>query len=272
MDYFELNNGVKVPALGFGTYQIPASITEKNVANAISLGYRSIDTAQNYGNEAEVGAAVNSSEISRDQFFITSKTQTSGYRSTLRGIDESLSESKLDYLDLMIIHWPTIDNSGTFKALEKAYKAGKLRAIGVSNFNSSKLQNLIDNSEIKPMVDQIETHIYWQQKKMHEFLKENGILHESWAPLGEGMSPVLNDPGLIQIASKHNKSTAQIILRFQTQQNIMVIPKSTNPRNIADNLNIFDFKLSDDEIKIIQDLDQGHSEINWPASMVQEAY
>lgn len=272
MEYFELNNGVKVPALGFGTYQMPSSITEENVSKAIELGYRSIDTAQNYGNEAEVGQAVNNSDVPRDQLFITSKTQTSGYRSTLRGIDESLQSTKLDYLDLMIIHWPTIDNSGTYKALEDAYKAGKLRAIGVSNFNSNKLQSLINHAEVKPMVDQVETHIYWQQKKLHKFLNENNILHESWAPLGEGMSPVLSDPEIVKIAKKYQKSTAQVILRFLTQQHIMVIPKSTNPAHIAENLDVFDFKLTDDDLATISNLDQGHSDVNWPSSMGQEAY
>ena len=272
MDYFELNNGVKVPALGFGTYQMPAYITEQNVAKAIELGYRSIDTAQNYGNEAEVGAAVNNSDVPRDQLFITSKTQTSGYKSTLRGINDSLQSAKLDYFDLMIIHWPTVDNLGTYKALEDAYKAGKLRAIGVSNFNSSKVQNLIDHAEIKPMVDQIETHVYWQEDKMHNFLTKNNILHESWAPLGEGMSSVLNEPTLTEIAFNHQKSTAQVILRFLTQQHIMVIPKSTNPEHIAENLDVFDFELSDEEIAKIKILDQGHSDINWPSSMGQESY
>lgn len=272
MDYFKLNNGVKVPALGFGTYQMPKSITEQSVAKAIELGYRSIDTAQNYGNEAEVGAAVNKSGIPRNQLFVTSKTQTSGYHSTLRGIDESLQRANLDYFDLMIIHWPTIDNSGTYKALETAYKAGKLRSIGVSNFNSKKVQKLIDFAEIKPMVDQIETHVYWQENKMHEFLNENDILHESWAPLGEGMSPVLTEPRILEIANNHHKSTAQIVLRFLTQQQIMVIPKSTNPKHIAENLDVFDFELNDDEINIIRSLDQGRSSVNWPNSMGQEAY
>lgn len=272
MDYFELNNGVKVPVLGFGTYQMPPSITERNVAEAIKIGYRSIDTAQNYGNEAEVGAAVNKSGIPREEFFITSKTQTSGYASTLRGINASLRVAGLNYFDLMIIHWPTVDNLGTYKALATAYKAGKLRAIGVSNFNSDKVQQLIDNSDVKPMVDQIETDIYWQQHKMHHFLTKNDILHESWAPLGEGMSPVLEEPEIIKIAETHQKSTAQIILRFLTQQDIMVIPKSTNPKHIAENLDIFDFKLSEDEINTIQSLDKGHSGIDWPSSMGQEAY
>jgi len=272
MDYFKLNNGVKVPALGFGTYQMPSSITEENVSKAIDLGYRSIDTAQNYGNEAEVGAAVNKSGIARDQLFVTSKTQTSGYRSTLRGIDESLQSANLDYFDLMIIHWPTVDNLGTYKALEDAYKAGKLRAIGVSNFNSRKVQNLIDRAEIKPMVDQIETHVYWQENKMHDFLNKNNILHESWAPLGEGMSSVLSEPAIVNIADNHQKSTAQVILRFLTQQHIMVIPKSTNPVHIAENLNVFDFELTKTEIETIKNLDRGHSDINWPSSMEQEAY
>lgn len=272
MDYFKLNNGVQVPALGFGTYQMPAAITAQNVAKALELGYRSIDTAQNYGNEREVGLAVNQSSIARDKIFVTSKTQTSGYSSTKRGIDESLQRANLDYFDLMIIHWPTVDNLGTYQALEDAYQDGKLRAIGLSNFNSSKVQYLIDRAEVVPMVDQVETNIDWQQKKLHQYLTQNQVLHESWAPLGEGLSPILSDPAINEIANRHHKSPAQIILRFLTQQQVMVIPKSTNPAHIAANLDVFDFSLTPDEIQTISRLDHGRSAIDWPASMAEEAY
>lgn len=270
MEYFELNNGVKVPALGFGTYQMPNSITEQSVAQAIKLGYRSIDTAQNYGNEREVGLAVNKSGIQREQIFVTSKTQTSGYNSTKRGIDASLAAANLDYFDLMIIHWPSGNDVETYRALEDAYKEGKLRAIGLSNFNSQQTQQIIDQSTILPAVDQIETHIYWQQKKMHEFLNTNGILHESWAPLGEGMTDVLRNPVLQKIAAAHNKSTVQLILRFLTQEGIKVIPKSTNVEHIAANLDVFDFKLTETELSVIRNLDQKYSTSNWPAAMMKE--
>lgn len=272
MDYFELNNGIKVPVLGFGTYLMPASITEENVAKAIELGYRSIDTAQEYGNEAEVGQAVNKSSVARDDLFITSKVQTSGYQKTLKGIDASLQRAQLDYFDLMLVHWPMADNLGTYKALETAHKAGKLKTIGVSNFNHDMLQDLMQQAEIKPAVDQIETHVYWQQSKMHKFLADNDILHESWSPLGEGMTSVLSEPAIQEIATKYHKSTAQVILRFLIQQQVMVIPKSTDPKHIADNLDIFDFELTAEEIKIIQGLDRGHSDMGWPMEMHQENY
>lgn len=220
----------------------------------------------------EVGLAVNQSGITRDQIFVTSKTQTFGYTSTARGIDASLQRANLDYFDLMIIHWPTVDNLGTYQALEEAYQAGKLRAIGLSNFNSSKVQSLIDQADIVPMVDQVETNIDWQQKKLHQFLSQNEILHESWAPLGEGLSPILRDPIITEIASRHQKSSAQIILRFLTQQQVMVIPKSTNPEHIAANLDVFDFFLTAEGLQTISNLDHGYSAIDWPASMAEEAY
>lgn len=271
MEYFELNNGVKVPKLGFGTYQMPNSITEKNVTKALDLGYRNIDTAQNYGNEKEVGAAINKSSISRDQIFVTSKVQTSGYDDTKRGIDKSLHTAQLDYFDLMIIHWPTIHDEETYHALEAAYKAGKVRAIGLSNFNSQQTQAIINQSDVIPAVNQIETHIYWQQKKMHTYLNEQHILHEAWAPLGEGRTNMLQDPLLKNIAANHQKSVAQTILRFLTQEDIMVIPKSTNPEHIATNLDIFDFQLNANEINEIRNLDHKASTTYWPSSMQGEA-
>ena len=271
MEYFELNNGIKVPALGFGTYQISKRNTEENVSQALNLGYRSIDTAQNYGNESEVGSAVNKSGIQREKIFITSKTQTSGYKNTKARIDASLQAAKLDYFDLMIIHWPNGNDIETYHALEDAYKEGKLRAIGLSNFNSEQTQQIIDHATVMPAVNQIETHIYWQQKKMHQFLNAKNILHESWAPLGEGATDILKNPTLQKIASSHKKSIAQVILRFLTQSGIMVIPKSTNVDHIESNLDIFDFKLTESELLSIQQLDQKHSASGWPSTMRTEA-
>ena len=270
MKYYELNNGVKVPAIGYGTYMTSPRITEREVANALKAGYRLIDTAQNYGNEKEVGAAVNKSGLDRDQIFVTSKTQTSGYRSTKAGIDASLSTAGLDYFDLMIIHWPNGNDLETYRALEDAYKEGKLRAIGLSNFNHQQVQQIIDNSSVVPVVDQIETHLTWQQWGMHKYLADHGILHESWAQLGEGGNNVVGNPTLIKIGEKYGKSSAQVMLRFYVQSDILAIPKSTNLDHLKDNLNIFDFNLSTEDIEAIKAEDLKQSESNWPASMLVE--
>lgn len=270
MEYYKLNNGIKVPAIGYGTYMTSPRITEQEVANALQAGYRLIDTAQNYGNEREVGAAVNKSGIDRAQIFVTSKTQTSGYRSTKAGIDASLSAAGLDYFDLMIIHWPNGNDLETYRALEDAYKEGKLRAIGPSNFNHNQVQQIIDNSSVVPAVDQIETHLTWQQWGMHKYLADHGILHESWAPLGEGGNNVISNPTLVKIGQKYGKSSAQVMLRFYVQSNILAIPKSINPTHLKANLDIFDFQLSDEDMQAIKAEDRKASGSGWPASMLIE--
>lgn len=270
VDIFKLNNNVEIPAVGFGTYMMAPAITEENVTLALQSGYRLIDTAQNYGNEREVGAAVNKSGISRDKIFVTSKTQTTGYNSTKRGIDQSLSEASLDYFDLMIIHWPNSASLDTYRALEDAYKEGKLRAIGLSNFNHLEVNEILKHATVKPVLDQIETHLYNQQKKMHKYLTDHNILHESWSPLGEGSSDMLINPVVKEISQAHNVSTAQVLLRFLNQENILVIPKSTNLQHIKSNIDIFDFELTNTEIKQLQNLDQGRSMSGWPASMAIE--
>lgn len=270
MEYFELNNGVKVPAIGYGTYMTSPRITEQSVTEALKDGYRLIDTAQNYGNEREVGAAVRHSGIDRKDIFVTSKTQTSGYRSTKAGIDSSLNAAGLDYFDLMIIHWPNGNDLETYRALEDAYKEGKLRAIGVSNFNHEQIQEIIDNGMIVPAVDQIETHLTWQQWGMHDYLEKHGILHESWAPLGEGGGNVIGNPTLVRIGQKYGKSSAQVMLRFYVQEHILSIPKSLNPEHVKDNINIFDFELSDEDLAAIRAEDQKSSASGWPSSMMIE--
>ncbi|MBD5429531.1 aldo/keto reductase [Lactobacillus sp.] len=272
MEYFELNNGIMMPALGFGTYLMAPSITEENVTLALNEGYRLIDTAQNYGNEHEVGLAVNNSGIKREDIFITSKTQTTGYRSTKRGIDQSLQAAGLDYFDLMIIHWPNGQDIETYRALEDAYKEGKLRAIGLSNFNHVQIQEIMNNCTVKPAIDQVETHLYDQQKKLHQFLTENDIIHEAWSPLGAGSSNILREKKVQEIADKYGKSTAQILLRFLIQEKIVVIPKSTNLSHIKSNIDVFDFKLDENELQILRSLDRNHSFFNWPASMSVDSY
>lgn len=272
MEYFELNNGVKIPALGFGTYLMAPSITEENVTLALNEGYRLLDTAQNYGNEHEVGLAINNSGIRREDIFVTSKTQTMGYRSTKHGIDQSLQVAGLDYFDLMIIHWPNGQDLETYRALEDAYKEGKLRAIGLSNFNHLQIQEILANCAVKPAIDQVETHLYDQQKKLHKFLTKNDIVQEAWSPLGAGASNILHEKEVEELADKYGKSTAQILLRFLIQENIVVIPKSTNLSHIKSNIDIFDFKLNEHELETLRNLDKSHSFFNWPTSMSVDSY
>lgn len=270
MEYFELNNGVKVPALGYGTYLTSPRVTEENVKRALQIGYRLIDTAQNYGNEKEVGQAVLNSGINRNEIFVTSKTQTSGYKSTKMGIDDSLMASSLDYFDLMIIHWPNGDDIETYRALEDAYREGKLRAIGLSNFNREQVENILKNNDVVPVVDQIETHLNWQQWGMHNFLEKHGIIHEAWAPLGEGSGTVIRNYKLNEIGEKYGKSAAQVMLKFDIQEHILTIPKSTNPKHLKDNIDIFDFKLSNEDIEEIKNEDHKMSESGWPSTMMVE--
>lgn len=267
MKYFTLNNGVRVPALGYGTYLTPASVAEKNVIAAIHDGYRLIDTSQDYDNEGEVGAGVRHSGVARDEIIFATKVDTDGYKETADGIDESLRRTGLDYLDLMIIHWPRRDDLGTYKALEEAYKAGKIRAIGLSNYNEAETQNIIDHFETVPAINQIETHLYWQQARMHRYLASKGIVHEAWAPLGEGESHMLADPILTKIAREHSKSPAQILLRFEIDSDILVIPKSLNPAHIKDNFDLFDFELTDEDMAALRARDRRDQINGWPVNM-----
>ena len=272
MEYFELNNGLKIPAIGFGTYLMAPAITEENVTLALNEGYRLVDTAQNYGNEQEVGAAVNNSGLNRDDVFVTSKTQTMGYQSTKRGIDESLRRANLDYFDLMIIHWPNGQDLETYRALEEAYQEGKLRSIGLSNFNHAQVQKILDNFAVRPVLDQVETHLYDQQVKLHDYLTAHDIMHEAWSPLGAGDSGMLRDPEVQRIADKYGKTTAQVLLRFLNQKQIIVIPKSTSLKHIQANLDIFEFKLADEDMRVLESLDRSQSFTGWPASMALDSY
>lgn len=267
MKYFTLNNGVKVPALGYGTYLTPASVAEKNVINALHVGYRLVDTSQDYGNEGEVGAGVRHSGIPRDQIVFATKADTDGYRETKQGIDDSLRRTGLDYIDLMIIHWPRMDNLGTYRALEEAYKAGKIRAIGLSNYNENETQNIIDHFDTVPAINQIETHLYFQEKRMHRYLASKGIVHEAWAPLGEGGLHMLSDPVLVKVAKKHGKSPAQVLLRFEIDEDILVIPKSLNPSHVKDNFDIFDFDLDEEDRSALRARDRREQTSGWPTTM-----
>lgn len=263
--YITLNNGIKIPMLGFGTYGLKN--TEKDVINTLHSGYRLIDTAQWYNNEKEVGNAIKKSQIPREEIFITSKTITDGYSETIEGVKQSLERLQTNYIDLMVIHWPQQNDIETYKALETCYKEGLIKAIGLSNFNENQCQKIIKNCKIIPAVNQIETHIYWQQKKMHNFLKNNNICHEAYSPFGEGFNDIFKDVTINEIAKKHNKTSAQVMLNFLISEDIIVIPKSSNEERIKENIDIFDFTLTKEDISKIRELDLKKSCSNWPASM-----
>lgn len=261
MEFVTLNNGVKMPKLGYGVYQVDAAETERCVADAISVGYRSIDTAQAYGNEEGVGEAVTKSGVARDELFLTTKVWISnaGYEKAKMSIDESLRKLKTDYIDLLLIHQPFNDYYGTYRAMEEAYKVGKVRAIGVSNFYPDRLIDLCQFVEVKPAINQVETHVFQQQTPAHEIMKKYGVQHESWGPFAEGRKDFFNNPVLTEVAAKYGKSSAQAALRFLLQSDVVVIPKSTHKERMIQNLDVFDFTLSDEDMATIRKLDEGQS-------------
>ncbi|MEK4248499.1 aldo/keto reductase [Paenibacillus sp. FSL W7-1287] len=262
MQTVTLNNGVKMPILGFGVYQIPdAKECENAVYEALSVGYRLIDTAAGYLNEEAVGRAIKRSGIPREELFITTKiwVQDAGYESTKLAFAKSLKKLQLDYLDLYLIHQPFGDYYGTWRAMEELYREGKIKAIGVSNFMPDRLMDLIMHNEITPVVNQIETHPFYQQTESTVFLKEQGVQHQSWAPFAEGQGNMFSNELLTTIAEKHNKSVAQIVLRWLVQREIVVIPKSVRKERIIENFDIFDFHLSVEDMERISSLDTGES-------------
>ena len=261
MEYVTLNNGVKMPVLGYGVYQTPPEETERCVLDAIHTGYRSIDTAQAYGNEEGVGNAIAKSGLPREEFFLTTKVWISnaGYEKARASIEESLKKLKTSYLDLLLIHQPFGDYYGTWRAMEEAYKAGKIRAIGVSNFYPDRFLDLHHFAEIKPAVNQVETHVFQQQKIAKEYMKKNGTQIESWGPFAEGKNNYFHNPVLMEIGAKYNKSVAQTALRFLIQSDVVVIPKSTHIERMEENFNVFDFKLTVEEMARIEALDGGES-------------
>jgi len=257
-----LNNGVEMPILGFGVYQVTdAEECESSVYDAIAAGYRSIDTAAAYGNEEAVGKAIKRSGVAREELFITTKLwiQDAGYESTKKAFEKSLNNLQLDYLDLYLIHQPIGDVYGSWRAMEELYREGKIRAIGVSNFQPDRLIDLILHNEVVPAVNQIEAHPFCQQIETAKFLKENNVQIESWGPFAEGRNNIFQNELLISIAQKYKKSVAQIILRWLTQRGIVVIPKSTHKERIIENFNIFDFELAQEDMDAIVTLDMNHS-------------
>ena len=261
MEFTTLNNGVKMPSLGYGVYQVDPAECERCVLDAISVGYRSIDTAQAYYNEEGVGAAIQKSGVKREELFLTSKIWISngGYEKAKASIDESLKKLKTDYIDLMLIHQPFNDYYGSYRAMEEAYRAGKLRAIGVSNFYPDRLIDLCRFTEIPPAVNQVETHVFQQQKKAHEITEKYGVKHESWGPFAEGRKDYFTNPVLVEIGGKYGKTSAQTALRFLLQSDVIVIPKSTHKERMIENLNVFDFTLTDEDMEAIRALDEESS-------------
>ena len=260
-----------MPVIGLGVYGINGSECVECVKDAIQVGYRHFDTAQVYFNEREVGEGIRLSKIPRNQVFVTTKTSTSGYLDTKKGIDQSIQTFGFPYFDLIIIHWPTGDDLGTYKALEEAYKQGKCRAIGLSNFNEREFLKIYNNFQTKPVLNQIETHLHFQQKKMHNFLLKYNCIHESWSPFGGKGTKSLKDNTLNMVASKYGKTPAQILLRFLLHLGIIVIPKTSKKNRMIENLNIFNFKLMDEDIKILSRVDLGKGG-SWPYGMSEEFY
>lgn len=259
-----LNNGVEMPRIGYGVYQIPATVTERCVSDALSVGYRSVDTAQCYGNEKATGKAIRESGIPRDEIFVTTKLWGGrGYRDTVSSIDSSLKALDSDYIDLLLIHEPTGDFHEIYRAMEDAYRSGKLRAIGVANFLEGNYKSLLETAEIVPAVNQIETHVFRQQRGMRRILAERGTIHESWSPLACGQNGFFRNTVLQEIGSRYGKSNAQVGLRFLFQQDIVIIPKSTHIERMMENLDIFDFELTGDEMKQIETLDLNRSMFGW---------
>ena len=261
MTYVTLNNGVKMPQLGYGVYQTPAEETERCVLAAIKNGYRSIDTAQAYGNEEGVGNAIAKCGLPREELFITTKVwiTNAGYEKAKASIEESLKKLKSDYVDLLLIHQPFGDYCGTYRAMEEAYKAGKARAIGVSNFYPDRFIDIAHFAEVKPAVNQVENHVFQQQKAAKKYLAKCGTQLMSWGPFAEGRNDFFNTPALVEIGAKYGKSSAQTALRFLLQSGSVVIPKSVHENRMKENIDVFDFELTAEEMQRIEALDTGKS-------------
>lgn len=257
METIKLSNGVEMPILGYGVYQVNPEECERCVTDALSVGYRSVDTAQAYANEEGVGRAIKKSGIARDELFITTKVWISnaGYEKAKASIDESLHKLQSDYVDLLLIHQPFNDYYGSYRALEEAYKAGKARAIGVSNFYPDRLVDLAEFCEIKPMVNQVETHVFNQQIEPQKIMEQYGTRVMSWGPFAEGKNNFFSNEVLKVIGEKYGKSVAQTALRFLIQRGIIVIPKSTHKERMIENFNVFDFELTNEDMQAITQLD-----------------
>lgn len=264
MEYVTLNNGIKMPLEGFGVFQVPDPAQCKQaVLDAINSGYRLIDTAAAYMNEEAVGAAIKESGVDRSKLFITTKlwVQDADYESAKKAIESSLEKLGLDYLDLYLIHQPMGDYAGAYRAMEEAYKEGKLRAIGVCNFYPARLADLCETVDVIPAVNQVELHPFFQQEDALALMKEYGVRPEAWGPFAEGNHGIFTHPVLSSIGEKYGKSAAQVALRWNVQRGVVVIPKSVHKNRMEQNMNIWDFELSEEDMNEIAKLDIGHSEI-----------
>ena len=261
MEHRILNNGVEMPVLGFGVYQVGETVCEQCVRDAIAAGYRSIDTASAYLNERAVGRAIRRSGVPREELFITTKlwVQDAGYESTKRAFAKSLERLQLDYLDLYLIHQPFGDVYGSWRAMEELYREGAVRAIGVSNFQPDRLVDLILHNEVVPAVNQVETHPFCQQTEAAAVMASEGVKIESWAPFAEGRNNLFGNGTLVSLAAKYRKSVAQVVLRWLIQRGVVVIPKSVRPERMAENIDVFDFHLAPEDMDLIATLDTRRS-------------
>lgn len=281
MEYVTLNNGIKMPVLGYGVYQVSKKECERCVSDALSIGYRLIDTAQSYFNEEQTGNAIARSGVTREDIFLTTKVwiEHYGYEEAKKSVLRSMEKLQTDYLDLVLLHQPFADYYGAYRALEDLYDEGKLHAIGVSNFYPDRLVDIASFSRIKPMVNQVETHPFNQQSEAKKWMNRYGVQPEAWAPFGEGRGGLFENPVLAEIAEKYQKTTAQVMLRWHIQRGTVVIPKSTHRERMAENFQVFDFILSEDDMNAIAALDKKHSSffshqdpatVEWFVKMVEE--
>ncbi len=281
MQYVTLSNGVKMPQLGYGVYQVSKDECERCVLDALKVGYRHIDTAQSYFNEEEVGNAIVKSGIPREEIFLTSKVWVEhyGYEETKASVLESLRKLKTNYIDLMLLHQPFADVYGAWRALEDLYAQGVIRAIGISNFYPDRVVDICLFARIKPMVNQVETHPHNQQTEAQKWMEKYGVQIEAWAPFGEGRNGLFTDEKIAAIGKKYGKTVAQVILRWELQRGIVVIPKSVHVERMQENFNVFDFELSVDDMTVMASLDKKQSSffshtdphmVEWFAQMVEE--
>ena len=281
MEYVTLSNGIKMPIVGYGVYQVSKEECERCVLDALNAGYRSLDTAQSYFNEEEVGNAIQKSGVPREDIFLTTKVwiEHYGYDECRKSVETSLKKLKTDYLDLVLLHQPFADYYGAWRALEDLYEEGTIRAIGVSNFAPDRLVDIASFNRIAPMVNQVETHPFNQQTEAKQWMDKYHIQHEAWAPFGEGRKGLFDNPVLTTIGEKYGKSAAQVILRWHIQRNTVVIPKSTHYERMAQNIDVFDFKLAEEDMKQIAALDKKESSffshtdpnmVEWFVKMVDE--
>lgn len=281
MEYVTLANGVKMPILGYGVYQVTKEECEQCVLDALKIGYRHIDTAQSYFNEEEVGSAIQKSGVPREEIFLTTKVwiEHYGYEQTKASVIESLRKLKTDYLDLVLLHQPFSDAYGAWRALEELYEEGKIRAIGISNFYVDRMVEFSSFNRIKPMVNQMETHIFNQQKELKKWADKYGVQLEAWAPFGEGRKGTFENPVIVQIGEKYGKTAAQVMLRWNIERGVVVIPKSVHASRMEENFNVFDFSLSEEDMAAIAALDVAESSffshtdpnmVEWFVEMVEK--